>query len=139
MGGALRSLGKGFFYLFLIAFAFFGYRFAGFMFAPINLRIDKFSPSTEPTKYDIEALSVLTDQFVKTSDGINLHVWTGGKADPNNVLIFLHGFPESGLLSWKAQAKFFVDKGYYVIIPDMRGYNTSDKPEGNITLNPPIT
>jgi predicted acyl esterase len=33
-------------------------------------------------------------------------------------------------MSWKAQVKFFVDKGYYVIIPDMRGYNTSDKPEG---------
>ncbi len=41
-------------------------------------------------------------------------------------------------MSWKAQAKFFVDKGYYVIIPDMRGYNTSDKPEGNNSLDCPI-
>eukprot|EP00029_Vermamoeba_vermiformis_P003649 TRINITY_DN14189_c0_g1_i1.p1 TRINITY_DN14189_c0_g1~~TRINITY_DN14189_c0_g1_i1.p1 ORF type:complete len:358 (+),score=57.78 TRINITY_DN14189_c0_g1_i1:28-1074(+) len=127
--GVLRAIGKGLFFLFLIAFAFFGYRFAVFMFVPINLRLDMFSPGTEPTKYDIEAMSVLTDQFVKTSDGINLHVWTGGKPDPSKVLIFLHGFPESGLMSWKAQAKFFVDKGYYVVIPDMRGYNTSDKPE----------
>lgn len=121
--GVLRSLGKGLFYLFLIAFAFFGYRFAVFMFVPINLRLDLLNSSTEPTKYDIESMSVLTDvrdfvpflfkiiiadfhpeiilisclqQFVKTSDGINLHVWTGGKPDPTNVLIFLHGFPESG-------------------------------------------
>jgi pimeloyl-ACP methyl ester carboxylesterase len=127
--GVLRSLGKGLFFLFFIAFAFFGYRFAVFMFVPINLRLDLLNPSTEPAKYDIEAISVLTDQFVTTTDGINLHVWTGGNPDPKNVLIFLHGFPESGLMSWKAQVKFFVDKGYYVIIPDMRGYNTSDKPE----------
>ncbi len=31
--------------------------------------------------------------------------------------------------------KYFVDKGYYVILPDMRGYNTSDKPEGTYNIN----
>jgi pimeloyl-ACP methyl ester carboxylesterase len=42
----------------------------------------------------------------------------------------LHGFPESALLSWHHQLQHFrasPDK-YFVVAPDMRGYNQSDKP-----------
>jgi hypothetical protein len=46
-------------------------------------------------------------------------------------VIFLHGFPETGLLSWHHQLHFFGQQDkYFLVAPDMRGYNTSDKPDG---------
>ncbi len=66
-------------------------------------------------------------QFVKTN-GITLHVATAGPED-GQLLVLLHGFPEFWY-GWKNQIKPLADAGYRVIVPDQRGYNLSDKPEG---------
>ena len=45
----------------------------------------------------------------------------------NPLIVFLHGFPEfSGV--WKAYFPFFKDN-YFVVAPDMRGYNLSARPK----------
>jgi pimeloyl-ACP methyl ester carboxylesterase len=59
-------------------------------------------------------------------DGITLHVVTAG--DPANPpVLLLHGFPEFWY-GWKHQIPALAQAGYYVLAPDQRGYNLSDKP-----------
>ena len=66
----------------------------------------------------------------RLSNGIELNVWEGGRSnDPNQkLLVFLHGYPESALLCWGRYLDHFIKKGYWVMAPDMRGYNASSKP-----------
>ena len=62
------------------------------------------------------------------TNGITLHtVQAGPKEGP--LLIFLHGFPEFWYC-WHRQIDFFAGKGFRVIVPDQRGYNTSSKLSG---------
>ena len=63
-----------------------------------------------------------------TVNNIKLHVKTAGNASAPTVL-FLHGFP-SFWHSWQPQIQYFASQNYYVIVPDQRGYNQSDKPNG---------
>ena len=42
-------------------------------------------------------------------------------------MIFLHGFPELGII-WKAQMAYFAERGWRCIAPDMRGYGGSSAP-----------
>ena len=58
-------------------------------------------------------------------NGVKLHTIIIGTGEP---LILLHGFPEFWYC-WKDVIPGLKDK-YKLIIPDMRGYNLSDKPEG---------
>jgi pimeloyl-ACP methyl ester carboxylesterase len=44
-------------------------------------------------------------------------------------MVLLHGFPEFWY-GWRRQIRPFAQAGYRVIVPDQRGYNISDKPEG---------
>lgn len=44
-------------------------------------------------------------------------------------VILLHGFPEFHH-GWRKQIPALAAAGMYVIVPDQRGYNTSDKPRG---------
>jgi epoxide hydrolase 4 len=69
----------------------------------------------------------LEETFIKTN-GIQLHtVMAGPQSGPPFVL--LHGFPEFWR-SWIKQLPALVQAGCRVIIPDQRGYNLSDKPNG---------
>jgi len=43
-------------------------------------------------------------------------------------VILLHGFPDSGRL-WRNQVPVLAGAGFRVIVPDLRGYGRSDKPE----------
>jgi len=43
-------------------------------------------------------------------------------------VVLLHGFPDTGRL-WRHQAPVLADAGFQVIVPDLRGYGRSDKPE----------
>jgi len=64
------------------------------------------------------------DAYV-TVNGVRLHCVTAG--DPSGkLMVFLHGFPEFWY-EWKAQLAEF-RKDHFVVAPDMRGYNLSDKP-----------
>jgi pimeloyl-ACP methyl ester carboxylesterase len=47
--------------------------------------------------------------------------------EDGQVILFLHGFPESWY-GWRKQLDFFSEKGWWVA-PDQRGYNLSSKPE----------
>ncbi len=55
-----------------------------------------------------------------------LHVALAGPEDGEPVIL-LHGFPDFWL-SWAAQVRPLVKKGYRLIMPDLRGYNMSEKP-----------
>jgi pimeloyl-ACP methyl ester carboxylesterase len=49
--------------------------------------------------------------------------------DSGEPVIMWHGFPEMGY-SWRHQAAALADAGYRAIVPDLRGYGESDRPEG---------
>src|ERR1700722_5341074 len=60
------------------------------------------------------------------SGGIGIEVEVTGTGRP---VVLLHGFPDTGVL-WRNQVPALVEKGFSVIVPDLRGYGKSDKPEG---------
>ncbi len=66
----------------------------------------------------------IEEKYIKTN-GIKLHTVIIGSGEP---LILLHGFPDFWF-GWKKLIPLIKDR-YQLIIPDMRGYNLSDKPEG---------
>jgi pimeloyl-ACP methyl ester carboxylesterase len=43
------------------------------------------------------------------------------------LVVLLHGFPEFWY-AWRHQIPALADAGYRVVAPNLRGYNTSDKP-----------
>lgn len=59
---------------------------------------------------------------------VTLHVVLAGPKNGKPVIL-LHGFPEFWW-SWRYQIRPLAEAGFRVIVPDMRGYNTSDKPVG---------
>lgn len=63
-------------------------------------------------------------ESTKSINGLNLHVVEAGEAD-QPLLILLHGFPEFWW-AWRHQITPLAAAGYHVVVPDMRGYNTSD-------------
>lgn len=60
------------------------------------------------------------------TNGIRLHAMQAGP-EGGRLLILLHGFPEFWR-SWIRQIEPLAEEGYYVLAPDQRGYNLSDKP-----------
>ncbi|WP_147804632.1 alpha/beta fold hydrolase [Alkalicoccus halolimnae] len=72
--------------------------------------------------------------YVETN-GITLHTAQAGPED-GPLAILLHGFPEFWY-GWRHQIEPLAEAGYRVIVPDQRGYNLSDKPQGvkNYELN----
>ena len=63
-----------------------------------------------------------------TTNGIRLHVALAGPEDGEPILL-LHGFPDAWF-GWEAQIGPLTVAGFRVIVPDQRGYNLSDKPDG---------
>ncbi|WP_336343977.1 alpha/beta fold hydrolase [Halalkalicoccus ordinarius] len=59
-------------------------------------------------------------------NGVRLHYVEAGEGP---LVVLLHGFPEHWY-AWRKQIPALVDAGYRVVVPDMRGYNTSEKPHG---------
>ena len=57
-------------------------------------------------------------------NGIRMHVAEAGKGAP---VVLLHGYPET----WYAWRNQWPDlaRDYHVIMPDLRGYGDSDKPD----------
>jgi pimeloyl-ACP methyl ester carboxylesterase len=44
------------------------------------------------------------------------------------TVVLLHGFPDRGRL-WRGQVPVLAEAGFRVVVPDLRGYGASDKPE----------
>jgi pimeloyl-ACP methyl ester carboxylesterase len=63
-----------------------------------------------------------------TIGSTRLHYWTGGDSG-NPPVILWHGFLGSSYV-WRKVAPQLVKRGFSVLVPDMRGYGDSDKPEG---------
>jgi pimeloyl-ACP methyl ester carboxylesterase len=60
-------------------------------------------------------------------DGIELEVHDDGDRDAPPVLL-VHGFPDSSYL-WRHQVEALTSAGLRTVVPDMRGFGESDKPE----------
>lgn len=58
-------------------------------------------------------------------DGITLSVGDEGDGPP---VLLLHGFPDSSQL-WRHQVPALVDAGLRAIVPDLRGFGASDRPD----------
>ena len=61
-------------------------------------------------------------------NGLELHTVIAGPLD-GPLVVLLHGFPENWY-TWRNQITFLANAGYRVVVPDQRGYNLSDKPQG---------
>ncbi len=69
----------------------------------------------------------MTTQMIR-ANGLNLNVSLAGPRDGSPVIL-LHGFPDASF-GWDAQIEALAQAGFFVIAPDQRGYNLSDKPKG---------
>ncbi|HEX3921467.1 MAG TPA: alpha/beta fold hydrolase [Streptosporangiaceae bacterium] len=58
-------------------------------------------------------------------DGVGIAYEVSGEGRP---VVLLHGFPDSGRL-WRHQVTALSAAGFRVIVPDLRGYGRSGKPE----------
>jgi pimeloyl-ACP methyl ester carboxylesterase len=58
-------------------------------------------------------------------DGVGIEYEVTGQGPP---VVLLHGFPDSGRL-WRHQVPALAGAGFRVIVPDLRGYGRSDKPQ----------
>ncbi len=58
-------------------------------------------------------------------DGVGIEYEVTGAGRP---VVLLHGFPDSGRL-WRHQVPALAGAGFQVIVPDLRGYGRSAKPE----------
>ncbi len=67
----------------------------------------------------------ITHEIAKINK-LNLHYAKAGNG--HKLLIFLHGFPEFWYEFINQIAHFGAMKDYTVVIPDLRGFNLSDKP-----------
>jgi len=65
-------------------------------------------------------------KMIQLDSGINLQVAFAGEDGTQQVML-LHGFPE-GWISWIDVIPYLVESNFSLVIPDLRGYNFSDKP-----------
>lgn len=84
-------------------------------------------PAPLETDASILSLSGATSTS-RTVNGVRLHAVTAGDAD-GPLVVLLHGFPEFWY-TWREQIEPLVEAGYRVVVPDQRGYNLSEKPQG---------
>lgn len=75
-----------------------------------------------------QAIDPRTAGIFLQSNGITLHCIEAGPKD-GPLVILLHGFPEFWW-GWRYQIEPLAQAGFRVLVPDQRGYNLSDKPEG---------
>jgi haloacetate dehalogenase len=66
------------------------------------------------------------------ANDIRINYATAGDGPP---LLLLHGHPQTHIV-WRKVAPVFVQAGYKVIAPDLRGYGDSDKPDSDATHLP---
>jgi pimeloyl-ACP methyl ester carboxylesterase len=62
---------------------------------------------------------------IEGADGVTLAVETTGEGTPT---LLLHGFPDRGAV-WRHQVGPLAESGRQVIVPDLRGFGDSDRPQ----------
>jgi pimeloyl-ACP methyl ester carboxylesterase len=67
-------------------------------------------------------------------DGVGIEYQVTGQGRP---VVLLHGFPDSGRL-WRYQVPALAEAGFRVIVPDLRGYGRSEKPESTEAYSMPL-
>lgn len=69
--------------------------------------------------------------FLKIENGYTIHYVEQGKADSDDVIVFVHGSGSgaSGHSNFKTNYPFLAENNCRVIIPDLIGYGRSDKPD----------
>src|SRR2546423_12772678 len=76
--------------------------------------------------------SMLPDVGIELREGyaevgdVSLHYVEAGDGP---LIVLLHGFPEFWF-GWRLQIEPLAAAGFRVVVPHMRGYNLSSKPEG---------
>nr|WP_241431914.1 alpha/beta hydrolase [Natrialba chahannaoensis] len=87
------------------------------------------SPTDDATAPDAAVCpAVDVDSSTRELSTVRLHVVTGGD-ESGPLVVLLHGFPEFWY-GWRHQLEPLLEAGYRVVVPDQRGYNRSEKPEG---------
>lgn len=76
----------------------------------------------------LAGLGVPARSILLPGDGVELHTVLAGPEE-GPLALLLHGFPECWY-SWRHQIPVLARAGYRVAVPDLRGYNLSDKPRG---------
>ncbi|MFN7972241.1 MAG: alpha/beta hydrolase [Acidobacteriota bacterium] len=84
------------------------------------------APATSTSPPASVALGSRREEMVPVEPDVRLHVVIEGSGPP---VVLLHGFPELWY-SWRHQMPALASAGFTAIAPDLRGYNTSDKPRG---------
>ncbi len=64
-----------------------------------------------------------------SANGFTFKCRTCGLDNKGELIVFLHGWPESSMM-WVNLMETFADKGYRCIAPDQRGYSKSARPIG---------
>ena len=72
------------------------------------------------------------EEQVTLSNGISIRVRHKGTGSP---VLLLHGYPQTSAC-WHAVAPHLLNAGYCVVIPDLRGYGGSDKPDSTADHSP---
>ncbi len=76
----------------------------------------------------LRQLNIAAEARYVAVNGLELHTIVAGPPEGPLVLL-LHGFPENWY-TWRKQIRPLAAAGYRVVVPDQRGYNLSDKPQG---------
>ncbi|KAL0489750.1 yfhM, partial [Acrasis kona] len=101
------------------------------LFTNLILKDDPFDDSVLIEDEDIYLKNIKYVTVPTYHDNVKLQTIEMGRKD-KPLILFLHGFPETALISWHHQLQFFDEQysdQYHILAPDMRGYNHSDKPE----------
>lgn len=72
-------------------------------------------------------VSLMRERLIEGAGGVRLHVVEEGDPASPHKVVLLHGFPDFWY-GWRHQIPVLADSGFHVIAPDLRGYNSSDKP-----------
>ncbi|WP_199517489.1 alpha/beta fold hydrolase [Haloferax sp. Atlit-12N] len=81
-------------------------------------------PSTDGSLIDASGIESTTRHV----NGVRLHVVTAGDSD-DPLVVLLHGHPDFWY-GWRAQIPRLVEAGFRVVVPDQRGCNLSEAPDG---------
>ncbi|WP_350355279.1 alpha/beta fold hydrolase [Haloglomus salinum] len=85
-------------------------------------------PNTSQTT-DASLLGELgVESTYRDANGVQLHVVTAGDPD-RPLVVLLHGHPDFWY-GWRDQIRALADAGFRVVIPDQRGANLSEAPDG---------